>query len=216
MAPTFRNEPVPVTNHLELLGISLSSNLNFGNYVESRAKIASKKLGILSKVKRYFTPRQLLTLYTAQVRSSMEYCSHLWDGSARYQLDALEAIDRRARRLVDDEELTTQRLQSLEHRRLVASLCVFYRLHFGECAQELHDLIPPAPFHHRTTRRGQRFHPYVVDIPAHRTSRFASSFIMRTSKEWNSLPASLFPDTYDLGIFKARVNRHYLSLRVPP
>ncbi|CAH2097689.1 unnamed protein product [Euphydryas editha] len=216
LAPTFRNVPVPVTNHLELLGIDLSSKLNFGSYIESRAKTASKKLGILSKVRHYFTPDQLLRLYTAQVRSCMEYCCHLWDGSARYQLEALEAIDRRARKLIGDEMLTSRQLQSLEHRRLVASLCVFYRLHFGECAQELHQLIPPAPFHHRTTRRGQGFHPYVVDIPPVRTSRFASSFIIRTAKEWNSLPASLFPDAYNLGIFKARVNRHYLSLRASP
>ncbi|CAH2088457.1 unnamed protein product [Euphydryas editha] len=214
LAPTFRNVPVPVTNHLELLGIDLSSKLNFGNYIESRAKTASKKLGILSKVRHYFTPDQLLRLYTAQVRSCMEYCCHLWDGSARYQLEALESIDRRARKLIG--MFASRRLQSLEHRGLVASLCVFYRLHFGECAQELHELIPPAPFHYRTTRRGRGFHPYVVDIPPVRTSRFASSFVIRTAKEWNSLPASLFPDTYNLGIFKARVNRHYLSLRAPP
>lgn len=216
LAPTFRGVPVPVSSHLELLGVDFSSNLNFGGYIETRAKTASKKLGILSKVQRYFTPCQLLSLYKAQVRSCMEYCSHLWDGSARYQLEALEAIDNRARRLVGDDSLTTGRLQTLEHRRLVASLCVFYRLHFGECAQGLHNLIPPAQFRYRTTRRGLGFHPYVVDIPAHRTSRFASSFIVRTAKVWNSLPAALFPDIYNLGIFKARVNRHFLSLRVPP
>ncbi|CAH2094022.1 unnamed protein product [Euphydryas editha] len=210
LAPTFRNVPLPVTNHLELLGIDLSSKLNFGNYIESRAKTASKKLGILSKVRHYFTPDQLLSLYSAQVRSCMEYCCDLWDGSARYQLEALESIDRRARKLIGDEMFASRQLQSLEHRRLVASLCVFYRLHFGECAQELHKLIPPAPFYHQTTRHGQGFHPYVVDIPP------TSFLIIRTAKEWNSLPASLFPDTYNLGIFKARVNRHYLSLRAPP
>ncbi|CAH2217918.1 jg18815 [Pararge aegeria aegeria] len=72
-------------------------------------------------VKRYFTSEQDLTLYQAQIRSCMEYCSHLWDGSAKYQLDAL----------------ANKKLQSLEHRRKVACLSVFYRIYFGECAQEL-------------------------------------------------------------------------------
>ncbi|CAH2229171.1 jg21603 [Pararge aegeria aegeria] len=40
--------------------------------LESKAKTAGKKLGILNKVKRYFTPEQLLILYQGQVRSSME------------------------------------------------------------------------------------------------------------------------------------------------
>lgn len=37
----------------------------------------------------------------------------------------------------------------------------------------------------------------------------------RTAKEWNSLPAGLFPEPYNLGLFKARVNRHYLGEHVP-
>ncbi|CAG9784663.1 unnamed protein product [Diatraea saccharalis] len=42
-------------------------------------------------------------------------------------------------------------------------------------------------------------------IPQTRTKRFASTFIGRTAKLWNSLPDSLFPDKYNLGLFKSRV-----------
>ncbi|CAH2090623.1 unnamed protein product [Euphydryas editha] len=79
LAPTFRNVSVEITDFLQLLGVELSSNLNFGQHIESKAKTAAKKLGILSKVRRYFTSEQLLQLYQAQVRSCMEYCCHLWD-----------------------------------------------------------------------------------------------------------------------------------------
>lgn len=214
-APTFRGAAVPITDCLDILGVTLTSTLNFGPFIEAKAHLAAKKLGILAKVRQYFTQEQLLKLYQAQVRSCMEYCSHLWDGSARYQLDALEAIERRAKRIIGNDALVESKLQSLEHRRRVASLSVFYRLHFGECASELHNLIPPSPFHHRTTRRTATRHRYMVDIPSIRTKRFGSTFIIRTAKEWNSLPESVFPESYNPGIFKSRVNRFLLGKRAP-
>ena len=145
----------------------------------------------------------------------MEYCSHLWDGSAKYQLAALDSVERRARRLIGDVKLVDAKLHSLAHRRKVACLSVFYRLYFGECAQELHYLIPPAPFYHRTSRRTASYHPYLVAIPPIRTKRFQTSFIMRTAKEWNSLPASVFPKAYNPNLFKVRVNRLLLGKLVP-
>ena len=137
----------------------------------------------------------------------MEYCSHIRAGAAKCHLAALDSVERRAKKLIGDPDLVKSNLQSLEHRRRVASLSVFYRLHFGECARELHDLIPPSPFYHRTSRRTASIHPYVVETSTVRTKRFASSFIPRTSKDWNNLPAAVFPSNYNIGVFKARVNR---------
>ncbi|KAL0879124.1 hypothetical protein ABMA27_004075 [Loxostege sticticalis] len=51
LSPTFRGTSVPVTDTLQLLGIELSSDLNFGTAIESKAQIAARKLGVLNKVK---------------------------------------------------------------------------------------------------------------------------------------------------------------------
>ncbi|KAJ0178555.1 hypothetical protein K1T71_006378 [Dendrolimus kikuchii] len=105
LTPTFRGVSITLTDRLQLLGISLTPTLNFDTCIESLAQVAAKKLGILAKVRQYFTSKQLLNLYQAQVRSCMEYCSHLWDGSAKYQLEALESIEKRARKLVGNDRL---------------------------------------------------------------------------------------------------------------
>nr|CAH7742067.1 unnamed protein product [Callosobruchus chinensis] len=31
------------------------------------------------KARKYFSPSHLLTLYKAQIRPSLEYCSHIWE-----------------------------------------------------------------------------------------------------------------------------------------
>ncbi|KAJ0172339.1 hypothetical protein K1T71_012312 [Dendrolimus kikuchii] len=66
------------------------------SHLEGKAKLASKKLGMLNRSKQYFTPRQRFVLCKTQVSPHMEYCSHFWAGAPGYQLDPLDSIQRRA------------------------------------------------------------------------------------------------------------------------
>ncbi|CAK1598530.1 unnamed protein product [Parnassius mnemosyne] len=116
LTPTFRNVSLEYTDRLQLLGIEFSPNLNYGRFIESRAKVAARKLGVLARVRRYCTPGQLLTLYKAQVRSCMEYCYHIWAGAAKCHLAALDSMERRAKRLIDDLDLVETNLQSCQPR----------------------------------------------------------------------------------------------------
>ncbi|CAH2270069.1 jg16529 [Pararge aegeria aegeria] len=67
-----------------------------------------------------------------------------------------------------------------------------FRIHFGKCAQELRNLVPP--FYHRTASCRERWHHYAIDIQPTRTKRFSSTFLIRN---------------------KSRVNRHLLGKRAP-
>ncbi|KAJ8735532.1 hypothetical protein PYW07_007152 [Mythimna separata] len=52
LAPAFRNVSLVCTIRLQLLGVEIlsSSDLNFGRFIESKAKLAARKLGVLAKV----------------------------------------------------------------------------------------------------------------------------------------------------------------------
>ncbi|RVE46879.1 hypothetical protein evm_008440 [Chilo suppressalis] len=78
-----------------MLGMEVRSDLNPKDYIETviNHETASRKLGVLNKVRHFFTTDQLSLLYKTLVRSCVEYCSHLWDGSANYLLDALDSSD---------------------------------------------------------------------------------------------------------------------------
>lgn len=47
----------------------------------------------------------------------------------------------------------------------------------------------------------ERLLPYIVSIRLVHMERFVSFFIIRTAKEWNSLPLSVFQDKYKAGLF---------------
>lgn len=208
-SPRFRNTPLSVRPVIGILGIEISCDVQFRGHLEDKAKLASKKLGVLGKACQYFSSAHRLQLYKAQVRPHMEYCSHLWAGAPQYQLTPFDRIQRRAVRVIGDENLTTG-LDLLALRRDVGSLCILYRFYHGECSDELFGLVPAAEFCHRTTRRRERYHRHHLDEWRSTTVRFNRHFLPRTVDLWNRLPESVFPFQYDLQIFKRRV---YICLK---
>ena len=89
-----------------MLGITLGSDLSLNDHISTTAKAAACKLGHLFRSRRYFTPSQLLTLYMAQIRPSLEHGSHLSRWASKHSLATLDAIQKRAIKLIGDPALT--------------------------------------------------------------------------------------------------------------
>lgn len=206
VAPQFQDTPLIISSSIGILGVDISSDVQFRCHLEDKVKLASKKLGVLNRAKRYFTPGQRLLLYKSQVRPHMEYCSHLWAGAPAYQLGPLDSVQKRAVRIVDDPILTSD-IEPLSLRRDLASLCVLYRLYNGLCSEELFEMMPTATFYHRTARHRQGIHAHTLQPKWSRTVRFQRNFLPRTIRLWNELPAEVFPQCYSMGSFKGGVNR---------
>nr|CAH7713656.1 unnamed protein product [Callosobruchus chinensis]CAH7755182.1 unnamed protein product [Callosobruchus chinensis]CAH7765403.1 unnamed protein product [Callosobruchus chinensis] len=101
--------------------------------VSSVATAAGKKLGYLFRARKYISPSNLLTLYKAQIRPSLEYWSHIWR-SAATTLSIHDKVQRRAIRLIGDPALTCH-LQPLSHRRALGDLSFFYRYSNGRTSK---------------------------------------------------------------------------------
>nr|CAH7736395.1 unnamed protein product [Callosobruchus chinensis] len=115
------NQALPRSHSFKLLGVSITENMIWHELVASIATAAGKKLGYLFRARKYFSPFNLLTLYKAQIRPSLEYCSHYWEAAA---------VQKRAIRLIGDPALTCH-LQPLSHRRAVdiRFICFSFSFH---------------------------------------------------------------------------------------
>lgn len=207
---TMNNQVVQSKESFSLVGISVDQNLNWHPHITSVAEAAAKKLSFLFRCRKYFSSANLFTLYISLIRPCLEYCSHIWGAAAASTLAILDSIQRRAIRLINDPALT-QKLPSLAHRRAVGDLSLFYRYYHGLCSDELSSIVPPPAVPNRSTRGTDRMHPFTVEFTKFRTLCYSRSFIPRTSKLWNTLPAHVFPSPPSLQTFKTRINKLPLS-----
>ena len=194
----------------KMLGLTFSSKLDWGSYIISIAKTASKKIGALIRSMKFLSPEVALYLYKSTIRPCMEYCCHVWAGAPSCYLDLLDKLQKRICRIVGPSLAAS--LEPLVHRRNVASLSLFYRYYFGRCSSELAQLVPLPFSRGRSTRYSERLHDFSVIIPRCYKDVYVNSFFPRTARLWNSLPIECFPLTYDLSGFKSRINRHLLTV----
>nr|CAH7729455.1 unnamed protein product [Callosobruchus chinensis] len=137
-------------------------------HVSSIATTAGKKLGYLFRARKYFSPSHFLTLYKAQIRPSLEYCSHILGAAAPTTSSILDPVQRRAIQLTGDPVLTCH-LQPLSHRRALGDLSLFYRYSNGLCSSVLTSIIPALSKPARSTRGTSLSHPKAAILHTSRT-----------------------------------------------
>ena len=75
-----------------MLGLTFSSKLDWGSYIISITKTASKKIGALKCYKKFISPEVALYLYESTIWPCMEYCCHVWVGAPSCYLELLDKL----------------------------------------------------------------------------------------------------------------------------
>ena len=76
----------------KMLELTFSPKLDWGTYIISIAKTASKIFGSLIRSIKYLSPEVALYLYESTIWQCIEYCCHVWVGVASYYLQLLEKL----------------------------------------------------------------------------------------------------------------------------
>ena len=73
-----------------MLGLIFTSKLDWGSYIISIAKTASKKIGALIRSMKFLFPEVALCLYKSTIWLCMEYCYHVWADNFSFKLPLLK------------------------------------------------------------------------------------------------------------------------------
>ena len=84
----------------KMLGLTFSSKLDWGSYIISIAKTASKKIGALICSMNFLSPEVALYFYKSTICPCMEYYCHVWVGAPSCYLELLDKLQKRICRIV--------------------------------------------------------------------------------------------------------------------
>jgi len=85
---------------VKLLGVTLDQHLTFGPCIDNVVNKCQGLLGILAKATLCLPKELLKLLYTALIRSHMEYCSSIFSSAAKTHLKKLDVTQRKAAHII--------------------------------------------------------------------------------------------------------------------
>jgi len=176
------------------------------------AQKANRILGCIKSSVASRSREEFLPLYSALVRSHLEYCIQLWSPQHRKDMELLEQVQRRTTKMIRGmehfsckERLTDLGLFSLENRRLRGDLMAAFQYLKGAYKKAGEGVFTMA-CSDRTRGNGFKL----------KEGRFRLDFrkkfiVMRVVRHWNRLPREVV-DAPSLEVFKAGLNGALSSL----
>lgn len=90
------NNPIECVSEVEFLGLTLNQHLDWGPHIHKIELKLSRTIGILSRLKSFFPPRILKTLYFSLFQSRINYQILTWG----YDLNRIQVLQKKAIRII--------------------------------------------------------------------------------------------------------------------
>ena len=120
---------------LKLLGVTLDDELSFSTHISDICKKASKKVGVLVRLRNMIPREAKLQLYKSAILPNLTYCHIVWHFCKASDARKLERVQERPLRAVYNDRNATYeellekgRLSSLENRRLQDIIILMYKV----------------------------------------------------------------------------------------
>ena len=84
----------------KLLGVVIDERLDFKMHIDNVIKIINKNLGVINKIKFYFTKSSLLNLYYSLIFPHLYYCNIIWGPATKTFINKLYLLQKKFIRIV--------------------------------------------------------------------------------------------------------------------
>lgn len=186
--------PLSPVKDYKYLGVYISNDLTWHTHIQYITNNANRMLGFIRRNFSLAPTSVKLLLYKTLVRSKVEYASSVWDTPTNTLISTLESLQNRATRFILSnysrfasvtQMKSTLHLPHLSVRRQISRISLFHKIFYTNV--DLKEALFTRP-HYLSSRID---HHLKVGIPQCRTNLFYDSFVPRTSRDWNHLPASV-------------------------
>jgi hypothetical protein len=175
---------IKAVEELKFLGVVINRRLKWNSHVDLACRNASRRIYALRILRQILSPQQLTTVYSAVIRSILEYVSPAFGNLPKKLGRNLERLQKRCHRLIcgsngSDGACGCNRFTDLTTRRNQAAIKL-YKSAAHNSSHVLHEIIPP-----RSNRSAAFIQPPAA------SSRFLHSFIPFTTALLNGTPINL-------------------------
>ncbi|XP_032223431.2 uncharacterized protein LOC116604739 [Nematostella vectensis] len=204
------------TDEHDYLGIRVAHDLRWSRHCCKVSLKANKTLGLLRRTLKPCSQSVKERAYFSMIRPVMEYASPVWNPFTDRDINKLEQVQKNAARFVTgtyDPRASSSDLvkslnwDSLEVRRQLAQLCLFYKIRNNLVNIALPQQFQPNLRPSRTN--SSKYNQIQSNVLSH-----SYSFFPRTIRTWNLLPSEVI-ESSSIDSFKSSALPVLRSLRIP-
>ena len=178
--------------------------MTFEKQIRNIASLVSQKLGILRRCFRIFSDEAIIAkCFNSFLLPCLEYCSPVWSSGADSHLKLLDRVMSSVKFILPNINV------DLWHRRKVSALCLLHKMYYSD-KHSLHSSLPNLAIFSRNTRQAATANSVTFSGIRFNTNQFARSFLVATTRVWNSLPSAVV-ESADLQAFKRGANSFTIS-----
>jgi len=198
-------EEIKTTDNLQLLGVTLDSDLSFSDDINLSCKKASQRIGVLMRLRNLIPTQSKLTLFKCAILPYVTYCHLVWHFCKASDTRKLERIQERGLRAVFKDNsssynqlLARAGLPTLLNRRLQDLSTLMYKVKHKLCPYYLCDFFSNNPSTYNLRQSD-------FTMPRFNSVKYGKHSIRYLGpKLWSKLPKSMRKAT-SLSTFKTNI-----------